>query len=210
MSSVCLVNGSLRGKKASSLVFLNDIELRLRSAGIETSRLGVSAAVRYKPEFLQRLSGHQALIFVFPLHNYAVPGALFRLLEDYMAFAGNTELGVKTCRVYAIVNCGFPKPEVNNEAVRVIKNFCRRLSLNWRFAVCIGTGPVVAVTSRLPLFDKGLKKAYGAIVKDIIREGAVPPDFMVKPVVPEFILVQIKNYYERKGGMIEQHPPPTR
>jgi hypothetical protein len=84
----------------------------------------------------------------------------------------------------------------------VIQNFCRRLSLNWRFAVCIGSGPVVALTKKVPFLYPKLNKAYTEIASDIRNsEKEEKSDYFIKPVIPESIIAAIKRYYEKKGQM---------
>ncbi|MBN2564096.1 MAG: hypothetical protein JXB46_00135, partial [Candidatus Eisenbacteria bacterium] len=90
--------------------------------------------------------------------------------------------------------------------IRVVRNFCRRLSLRWRFAVRIGTGPVVALTRRVPFLDLTLKRAFRDIAVDISDGGDEPKaDYIVRPIIPESIIRRIKEYYENKGEMIAQH-----
>jgi len=207
MKNVCLVNGSLRGRKAASLEFLRDIALRLPDQEYSKKIITVRAKVKekYPEDMLKSLAAADAIIFVFPLHNYGIPGALVRLLEDYYQYqkTGNSP---KDTRVYVVVNCGFPRPgETCGEAVRVIRNFCRRLSLNWRFAICIGTGPVVVMTRRIPFLYPGLKMAYAAIASDIqSADNEKKNDYLIKPVIPETIITMIKKFYEKKGRMIER------
>lgn len=207
MKNVCLVNGSLRGRKAASLEFLRDIALRLPDQEYSKKIITVRAKVKekYPEDMLKSLAAADAIIFVFPLHNYGIPGALMRLLEDYYQYqkTGNSP---KDTRVYVVVNCGFPRPgETCGEAVRVIRNFCRRLSLNWRFAICIGTGPVVVMTRRIPFLYPGLKMAYAAIASDIqSADNEKKNDYLIKPVIPETIITMIKKFYEKKGRMIER------
>lgn len=212
MKSICLVNGSLRGKKASSLEFLKDIDRRLPDTEFNKMFLTVKARLKenYPENMLKSMAYADAIVFVFPLHNYGLPGALMRLLEDYYQY---TEMGNEyneDTKVYMIVNCGFPRPgETTREAIRVIQNFCRRLSLNWRFAVCIGTGPVVVLTKKVPFLYPKLKKAYAEIVSDI-RGGDKERrnDYLIKPVIPETIIAMIKKQYEKKGHMIERNNKP--
>ncbi len=207
MKNVCLVNGSLRGRKAASLEFLRDIALRLPDQEYSKKIITVRAKVKdnYPEDMLKSLAAADAIIFVFPLHNYGIPGALMRLIEDYYQYqkTGNSP---KDTRVYVVVNCGFPRPgETCGEAVRVIRNFCRRLSLNWRFAICIGTGPVVVMTRRIPFLYPGLKMAYAAIASDIqSADNEKKNDYLIKPVIPETIITMIKKFYEKKGRMIER------
>ncbi len=206
MKTVCIINGSLRGQKAASLEFIKDIDRRLAKAEFNKSFVTVRAGLRggYPEDTLQTMAGANALILVFPLYNYGLPGALMRLLEDYYRYASGNVYN-RNARVYMVVNCGFPRPRATSgEAVRVIKNFCRRLALSWRFAVCIGTGPVVVMTRKIPLLYPKLKRAYAEIAVDITDSGSKQRnDYYIKPAIPEPILIQIKKHYERKGQMIQ-------
>lgn len=204
---MCIINGSLRGKKAASLAFSRDLERRLPAAAFETVIVGVKARVRdrYPETTLRSIARADAIVLVFPLHNYGLPGGLMRLLEEYYAYA--TASGeYRRSRLYVIVNCAFPRPAaVDGEVVRVVRNFCARLSLHWRFAVCIGTGPVVAMTRRVPLLYRTLKKAYADIARDIGSDDvAVKKDYFIKPIIPEPIIAAIRRHYERSGKMIEE------
>ncbi len=204
MKTVCLINGSLRGRKASSLQFLNDINRRLPAQYVKTS-VTVRARQKgaYPEETLKVIGGADAIVLVFPLYTYALPGALMKLLEDYQRFVEAGNATTPRARVYAVINCAFPRPDMTSkEAVRVIRNFCRRLSLDWRFAICIGTGPVVVVTRKIPFLDLKLKRAYRAIASDLERADTCNvSDCFVKPVIPEILIRKIKERYEQKGRM---------
>lgn len=204
MKTVCLVNGSPRGTKASSAEFLADIARRLPDADYTKKTVSLEAKLNggYAVETLRDLATADALILVFPLYAYALPGALMRLLEDLSAYAGSGAEHHCSVRVYAIVNCGFPKPVIFNECVRVLRNFCRRLSLDWRFAVCISGGPVVVATRRAPFLDLKLKRALGAIATDLKSGGpAAKTDYFIRPVVPAPICLMVKRRYEKKMDM---------
>lgn len=210
MKSVCLVNGSLRGRKSSSLAFLRDVDRRLPEHEFAKTLVSVSAARTnpYPAAVLQQMAAADILVLAFPLYAYGLPGALMRLLEEFDSCvqAGN---GHKSdARVYVVVNCAFPRPHITAEAVRVIRNLCRRLSLQWRFAVRIGSGITVVVTRRVPLLNAGPRRALNEVAADI-RSGAATPheDILVRPVIPERILLAIKNYYEKKGEMYAGDQP---
>ena len=207
VKNVCIINGSLRGKQAASLQFLNDLRLRLPDAEYNKTTITVKVRVKenYPENTLKNIARADAIVLVFPLHNYGLPGALMRLLEDYYQYIRTGKQYNKEAKVYAVVNCAFPRPEeTTGEVIRVIQNFCRRLSLNWRFAICIGTGPVVIMTKRVPFLYTKLKKAYAEIASDIQddkEEG--PKTYYIKPVIPEAIIALIKRHYEKAGHMIE-------
>lgn len=212
MKDVCIVNGSLRGEKAASLRFIKDLSLRLPDAKYRKTVLTVKARAgdRYPEEMLGSLARADAIVLVFPLHNYGLPGALMRLLEEYYAYAGSGREHRRGARVYVIVNCAFPRArDTTGEAIRVVRNFCRRLSLEWRFAVCIGTGPVVVATKDIPFLYRRLKKAYAEMAADIgDGDGETVSDRFIKPIIPEFIIAMIKRHYETKGQMIEKDGRP--
>ena len=204
MKRICLINGSLRGHRAASLEFLRDIEGRLPDTEYVKTVVTVKARPKggYPPAVLEQLAAADALVLVFPLYTYALPGALTRLLEEYCAYAGSGKEGTRSTRVYAIVNCGFPRPVIFDECIRVLRNFCRRLSLDWRFAVCISSGPVVVATKRVPFLDLKLKRGFAAIASDLESGDLAPREgYFIKPVVPAPICLMVKRRYEKKMDM---------
>lgn len=212
IKTVCLINGSLRGRKAASLSFLRDVDRSLPEARYRRSIVTVGGNPKedYPVETLRCMAAADALVFVFPLYGYGLPGALMRLLEEYRRFVVAGTGARPHSRVYAVINCGYPRPELTTgEAVRVLRNFCRRFSLNWRFAMCVGTGPLVVFTRKLPFLDRGLKRGCAAIAGDISADCSVQVnDVFVRPVVPESVIRRIKEHYEKKGGMIQSRGGP--
>ena len=200
MKNICLINGSLRGKEASSLVFLNYINGMLADTEFNKDIINVRAKVKesYPEDNLKTISRADAIIMVFPLFTYGIPGALMRLLEDFYLYAKGNGYN-KAAGIYIVVNCGFPRPEIMAELIRVMKNFCRRLSLNWRFAICMGAGPVAAMTVKAPLLNMKYKRAFSAIVSDIKNGDTGQKDnYFIKPLIPEPALLWIKAQYEKK------------
>ena len=204
--AVCLINGSLRGRKACSSAFLRDVSRRLPDSDFRKTFVTVegTAADGYPVGTLRQMAEADALVFVFPLYAYGLPGALMRLLEDFDQYARSGNPHETEASVYVVVNCAFPRADLTTgEAIRVVRNFCRRLSLRWRFAVRIGTGPVVALTRRVPFLDRTLKRAFADIATDIGSGGREPrTDYVVRPIIPEPIIRRIKEYYENKGNMV--------
>jgi hypothetical protein len=152
----------------------------------------------YPEDILKTISNADAIIMVFPLFSYGVPGALMRLLEDFYHYAKGSDYN-KAAGIYIVVNCGFPRPEIMGELIRVIKNFCRRLSFNWRFAICMGSGPVAAMTVKIPLLNMKYKRAFSAIAADIKKgDRGQKDDYFIKPLIPEPVLLWYKAQYEKK------------
>lgn len=128
MKKVCLVNGSLRGRKASSLVFLNTIN---------------------------------------------------GLLDE----------------------SEYEKSVVTVKAIRVIRNFCRRLDLSWRFAVSLGGGPIFVAALKLPMLRGTVISKFKRIAADIETGGDGPmPTLFGKPFIPKPVVIFIREHLMRKKG----------
>lgn len=202
---VCLVNGSLRGRKASSLRFLSMVDKRLSRRGIVAERVAVRARVPhgYLADLLGTLDQAGAVVLAFPLFNYCLPSGLMRLLEAWAGWEGRRP-GPRPTRVYAIVNCAYPVPETNLEAMSVMRHFCDRLGLQWRGAIAIGGGPVAALTASV---DVRLHRAIGRIVADIeSEEGGPMEDAFLRPLLPRAIMDGFREHYDRIAErQLKQH-----
>lgn len=206
MKNICLINGSLRGKKATSLAFLNALAIRLTDNEFKKTVMTVKAGVQgnYSVDTLKQMAFADAIVFVFPLYAYGLPGALMRLLEDYFHYVKENKESKKNAKVYIIINCGYPRAEkVCEEAIRVCQSFCNKVSLDFRFAVCIGTGPIVALTQNIPFLDGKLKKAYKKIVSDITDHNRNDlGNYFIRPILSEKIIAMIKHHFEKKMHML--------
>lgn len=202
MKKVCLINGSLRGKKASSRAFLKRVSAALGTNGFQIYLLTVKPGAngRSPLETLTAAASADVIVIAFPLFCYSLSGALTRFLEDLHSYAEENGPCNRHAKVFAIVNCGFPEPWVNEEAIRVVRNFCARLGLRYRFSVAIGTGLATVLTMKVPFLNPRLKAAFRDIARDAAREETAPmKDVFIAPIIPEDILLRIKEHYESKS-----------
>ena len=207
MKKICFINGSLRGKKASSSKLIKEIDKRLNEGAFIKEFITAKQKVDdgYPEETLRKIADADTLIIVFPLFCYCIPGALMRLLEEYYDYAMQGKQYNKKAAVYAVVNCAYVEPEINMEAIRVIKNFCARLGIEWRFAVAIGCGPVTLITK---FMDFKLKKALKTVANDISNHSR-PADenFFIRPVPPRIIMDSIRMHLDRKALKRSEQEP---
>jgi len=115
-----------------------------------------------------------AIIISFPLYYFCLPGMLTRFLVDYQTYCTARGKLNKQVKVYAIVNCGFPEPEINLEAVRVIQSFSRHLNAEFRFGVLIGGGSMMVAAKEAPFMKKAVQKlnsAFTSMAVDIQAEN---------------------------------------
>jgi hypothetical protein len=200
MKTVCFVNGSLGGAKASSLAFLKLLSAKLTPAHFRVDWVGAKPGAGGSGETLAAVGAADAVVLAFPLFSYTLPGALTALLEDFHAFAANGGQYKPDAQVFAVINCAFPEPWIMQESIRVVKNFCARLGLRYRFSIAISSGAVTAMTMKVPLLNPRLKRAFAEMARDLLREEAGPrEDVYVKPIIPKPIILKIKEHYERKS-----------
>ncbi len=205
VKKVCLVNGSLRGARASSLEFLNHLSAKLTPAGFRIDWITVrpKAGGSTPQETMSSLGSADAIILAFPLFSYTLPGALTALLEDFLSWASRGGPYNMDAQVFAIVNCGFPEPWTMRESIRVVKSFCARMGLRYRFSIAVSSGPVTAMTMKVPLLNPRLKRAFAGIVRDILHDGTGrQEDLFIKPIIPKAIILKIKEHYEKKTPVL--------
>ena len=89
-----------------------------------------------------------ALVIIFPLYIFCLPGITMRFLQMYKAYLDVHPEAKKDMPVYAVVNCGFPEPYINLEAVQVIGRFASAIGASFRFGVMIGGGGMLNVPLR--------------------------------------------------------------
>ncbi|MGA2478115.1 MAG: hypothetical protein ABSG63_05125 [Spirochaetia bacterium] len=195
---VCLVNGSLRGLKASSFRFLSRVGKLLGDGNVDITRISVRAHLPngYPEDTLAAVNSAETVVLAFPLFVYCLPGGFMRFLEEWARHASIHPAPRRT-RVYAIVNSGSALPETNEEAIRVIKHFCSRLGLQWRFAIAIGGGMAVQA---MAFMDLRLRKAMMSIAADI-RAGSCEPvdNIPLKPLLPRILMDTVREYLDRNS-----------
>jgi hypothetical protein len=101
-----------------------------------------------------------AIVVIFPLYFFCMPAMLTRFLQD---FAVLYPAASKKASVYAIVNCGFPEPEINLEAMRVMESFCQHTGRTFGGGGLIGCGGMLLGAQEAP-FMKPVFEAIDALL----------------------------------------------
>jgi hypothetical protein len=200
--NICLVNGSLRGDKASSLVFLEDLATRLRARGCAPEHMGIRAipAIRSLDAQFAAMAAADSLVLAIPLFAYCLSGGLIRFLEDFHDYLATAERRQPRTALHSIINCGFYDPRITREALRVLRIFCDQSGIDYRFSVAIGCGPAVVATRKMPLLNARLGRALAVLAGDIERGGhEAREDILVEPSIPKAILIKVKDLYEDRG-----------
>lgn len=138
-----------------------------------------------------------AIVFTFPLYFFCLPGILMRFLQDYTAYRAQHAASARSPKVYAIVNCGFPEPELTREAVRVIRSFCAHTDAQFRFGIMLGGGGMLLGAKDAPFMKKFMEKlsaALCAMTEDIEGCGKPPEDVTISVNFP-------RKFYFFMGNM---------
>jgi len=117
-------------------------EKQLSSEHVETQIIHVRHTIfrHESAAAFEWMQAADALILIFPLYIFCLPAMLTRFLQD---FASAHPRAVHGARVYAIVNCGFPEPQINEEAMRVIEQFAKHTGRVYLGGVLIGCGGMI-------------------------------------------------------------------
>ncbi len=101
----------------------------------------------------QTMADADALIIIFPLYIFCLPGITMRFLQMYRDYAAKLPARKKAA-VYSVINCGFPEPEINEEASRVIGRFASAVGAQYCHGILIGSGGML--TLNVPPAKKAL------------------------------------------------------
>lgn len=207
MKKISFINGSPKGNNSLSLKLLNQLGNIIDD---EKNLINVNFKGKYEEEVFENLANSDAIVISFPLYIYCLPGVLLDFIQQFYEYSKNRNRNKKRIMVYAIVNCGFPEPQITEEAIKVIKNFCNRTGLDFRFSVSIGGGGFIDATKDLLLFKKdssNINNALEQIKSDIhgTRDKESSDNIMIKPFLPKALVLFIasKSWYflSKKNGL---------
>lgn len=190
MKKVVLISGSPRlEEKTASAGFLVRVNAALNDGEFEKQSVNVRKSLKNGPESdYAKLLEADAIVLAFPLYYFCLPGLLTRFLEDYEKYCREHGGQKKPVKVYAIVNCGFPEPEINLEAVRAIGCFSRHIGAQFRFGMLIGSGPMISSAEGVGPVKKAYEKLEAAIrtMADDIRSEATQAieNVLIQPNFP--------------------------
>ncbi|AUM96024.1 TPA: flavodoxin [Clostridium botulinum] len=189
MNSLCIINGSPRKENGTSNYLINEL-VQLLNNNIKTKEYYISELMEDKNS-LQDVISFNKIIFVSPLYADCLPSTMLDFMiyfEDFIKYKKNLNMDV-----YCLINCGFLEGTQNILAIDILKNYCKRIGLNWRFGVGIGGGEFMASSKNMPLNCKMKMPVYNAFLdlkKDIENSSSNPTcseAILVNAKIPKFI-----------------------
>lgn len=157
----------------------------------------------------QTMIASDALVITFPLYFFCLPGMLMRFLQDYAAFVKAHADERRHTKVYAVINCGFPEPEINEEAARVIKSFANTIGAEYRFSLLIGGGGMILGARNVPFMQPtmdAVTAAFGQMRDDIRSNSPISPqDASIETNFPKKLYFLFGNVGWRSTAKREHH-----
>ena len=140
----------------------------LANDSLETRVISVREALlhRQTEDAFAAVQNADAIVVILPLYFFCMPAMLTRFLQD---FAVRYPAASKKANVYAIVNCGFPEPEINLEAMRVIESFCRHTDRTFGGGNLVGCGGMLLGAQQAP-FMKPLFEEIDGLFSRVAKE----------------------------------------
>jgi len=127
-------------------------------------------------DVFSKMRSANALLLIFPLYYFCLPSMLMRFLEDYAEYLSLEGRPSPDQKVYAIVNCGFPESDINEEAIRVVKSFARHIGVTFRFGVSIGSGGMIIEAKDAPFMKKAIARLDAALTLMAQDNGDTPAE----------------------------------
>ena len=178
MKKIVILSGSPKapGKAASDLLAKTAAEV-FQEDGSQPRVISVRRTLdrSHTEQAFAEMAEADALVIIFPLYIFCLPGILMRFLQLYKGYMDAHPEAKRDIPVYAVANCGFPEPHINEEAVRVIGQFAKAVGDRFRFGVMIGGGGMYGYPA--PPVRKRMEEFRGAVrrMRTDIASGDTSP-----------------------------------
>jgi len=213
MKTVTLICGSPKARKDRTLSeYFIDLETtHIACNAVSVHRVSARDSLMHgacEADFDTMLSS-SAIILTFPLYFFCLPGLLMRFLQDYAAYAARNAERNTPKKIYAVINCGFPEPEINEEAARVIKSFAKEIGADYRFSLLIGGGGMILGAKEAPFMRTtmdSITAVFDQMRADIRSDSPIKPhDASIAMRFPKKLYFLFGNLGWRSNAKKEHH-----
>lgn len=217
LKNIVLINGSPKVSLPSASGCLSKVcGKSMKSDDLQVLRVNVRESLTHKSwdEDFEMMLKADALVFIFPLYLFCLPGMMMRFLQDYYAFFRKKGGNAGKTKVYAVVNCGFPEADINREAMEVIRCFSKKIGADFRFGILVGGGGMLTDVAEDASFMKKtfaeLENSFRLVAQDV--QGSLPEslrNFSIQMSIPRKLYLFMGNRgwisMVRKNGLKKKH-----
>ncbi|NFN85653.1 flavodoxin [Clostridium sporogenes] len=166
MNNLCIINGSPKKEKSNSNYLIKELTSLLDN-NIKTKEYYIDELMK-DSNLLEDVISFNKIIFTSPLYADCLPSTMLNFMIYFEEFLKDKkDLNID---IYCLINCGFLEGTQNNLAIDILKNYCKKIGLNWKFGVGIGGGEFMVSSKNMPLNCKMKMPVYNAFLdlkKDI-------------------------------------------
>lgn len=180
---VCIINGNPRKEKSNSRIIIDYMSSMLEGNNIKVHGIfntGISLE-----KIKKDIDKCHALILVFPLYVDSIPS---QMLEFMMELEKRGVIN-KNIVVYCAVNNGFYEGAQNRIAIEQVRNWSRKIQVQWGQGIGIGSGEILPHLKKVPLGSGPLRNLGKVLEKfteniKLTRKGE---DIYINPNYPRFL-----------------------
>lgn len=163
--NVLLLVGSPKQRASASRSFGNALMTRLAARGAQTREARVTPSFQ-SPDAMRRLLDDIAwsdlVVLSFPLYVDALPAPVVRMFEAWADAAATADSPLRSTRLAALTQCGFPETRHCAPALDICRSFCRETGVSWAGGLAFGMGGAIdgrpveksPLARALPAFDE--------------------------------------------------------
>lgn len=192
MKKLCYIICSPKGKKSTSKLISDVISKGIDSDKIESSFIFINKNFEDYDEIFNAINDAEIIIYSFPLYVDSLPAHMLNFLVEYEKFIkDNSRSSSISPNVYAISNCGFLEGTQNNNAIKIIENFCAKVNFNWMYGLGIGAAGFTFGSGGIDEKSRIKKPVYTAIntlIEDINNCNSNSNKY-VNPSIPKSLYI---------------------
>ena len=182
--NICIINGSPRKEKSNSRIIIDYMSPMLGGNNIIKIH-GIFENEASLREIERDIEECNALILVFPLYVDSVPSSM---LEFMMKLEKRGTMDNDTV-VYCAVNNGFYEGIQNRIAIEQVRNWSKKIQVQWGQGIGIGSGEILSYLKKVPLGERPLKNLGETLEKfteniKLLKKGE---DIYINPSYPRFL-----------------------
>lgn len=183
MKRIIAVNGSPKSAESTSGALIKTLEEYIGTT-IDSFRAVELVRREDAHKIIADILKANILLIVFPLYIDSLPAPLLKLLTQIEQTAKACGSSLPT--VYSICNCGFYEAEHNSLALKITRNFAKRIGADYRYGLGIGCGGALAQMKKGPVDNvyAALRDMGNTIKAENSKESE---DVFVTPKMPRFL-----------------------
>lgn len=205
MKKILCINGSPRGKKATSFALLEYINDYILTSDKEILSLSSFQKTNYETP-IKKVMEATDIIIAFPLYVDCIPALLQDFMEKYNDVYRINKKNMEK-KLYIIINCGFPETEHTETAMEVMRCFADMSGFKWQLGIGIGMGgmvnpneipPTVGIVR--PVYNE-LMKIPSGINNGKINNREEPVSFVTPRIniVGRRLMIKFYNFMGNRG-----------